>query len=336
MSEEGSDFDAMSAAWDAATSEPDAQEEPQVEAQAETDDAAGEKVEAPEKPEDEGEEGEDAEDAQPKADSLPQHVPMAVRNLWGKLDAETRAAIDTSYRALSDKMAQQGRDVQRLNPVKQRLNEVIRDMPEVADLTDEQLADGVFELARSEAMLRRDPIRGVLAIADRMGVMSQLAQVVLESMGGQQQGGADLMGEIAALKRQLAEANDPRRFQQMIKHGLDNQNTESIVVSFAETAEHWEAVQDTLPTFIKMVRDRKPEAQPLDALKLAYDMAVHADPDLRASLSPSAGRVAEDPRRQEEAKRAASLNIRTNAPSKGRALSENELLAQAFDRATSR
>ncbi len=96
-----------------------------------------------------------------------------------------------------------------------------------------------------------------------------------------------------------------------------------------------EIAEDDMVYAINKARGRLGEAASIDAVfDLAYDMAVNADPDLRKKAAAVQKKpAAEDPKKIEGAKRASSVNLTSTSTGKARELSEDELLAKAFDEA---
>jgi hypothetical protein len=65
---------------------------------------------------------------------------------------------------------------------------------------------------------------------------------------------------------------------------------------------------------------------------MAYDMAVNADPDLRAKAAAAKPAATNGAAKVEGARRAAAVNIPSTASGKGRALTEDEELAAVYER----
>lgn len=267
------------------------------------------------------------------------HLPRAVRDKWTAIPEDARGAISETYQQLTDKLATQGREVKALQPFRNSLEAVKREIPAAASMTDKQLVESVYELAKTEVIMREDPLKGLVQMAQHFGVLNDL-RGALDAAGEGGEGGqkADLHAEIAQLRQQVKDLSDPEYHRQHYQSMVDEQATDKIVSEFIESAEHWDAVVDALPMYIQMARQKTPDALQTDLLARAYDMAVHADPELREKLRPAAdptpAPAEETPRKKGKADDAASLSVTTSNTGNARQLSEDEMLRATFRRAT--
>lgn len=281
--------------------------------------------EAEDEAEDEQEEAED--EPKQEAKSAASYLPRAVREKWDSLPEDARDAIAGSYKELTDKLAQQGRAVKTAAPIIDRLEAVRREVPGVEHMSDEQLASGVYELAKTEAMISKDPLRGVLQIAGRFGVLDDLRGAFLAEAQKDGKGGGDAYAEIARLRQELAAAMDPSRYRDQFMSMVDERDTSALVSQFASKAEHWEAVEDAIPMYIQHLKAKMPDALPTDLLQRAYDMATRAEG--LTTPAPAAAAPKADPR-AEKAKKAASLSVKTTSSGRPKQVSEDEAMRAAY------
>jgi hypothetical protein len=98
-----------------------------------------------------------------------------------------------------------------------------------------------------------------------------------------------------------------------------------------------EIAEDDMVHSIHKARTRLGDAASKEAVfDLAYDIAVNADPDLRAKAAAAKKAAATDPKRTADARRANAVNVTSNATGQTRQLTEDEQLARAYDLATTK
>jgi phosphoserine phosphatase len=88
-----------------------------------------------------------------------------------------------------------------------------------------------------------------------------------------------------------------------------------------------------LVSFIHMAKQKLGGSASHEAvLKRAYDMAVNADPDLRAKAAALQGAATDDAERVAAAKRANATNLRSTSSGKARELTQEEELGAIYDK----
>jgi hypothetical protein len=98
-----------------------------------------------------------------------------------------------------------------------------------------------------------------------------------------------------------------------------------------------EIATEDLLQFIEIAKTKVSDtAAPSAVLEKAYDMAVHADPSLRAKVAAAAKAAAatpQNPQRAEDAKRANAVNLKSTSTGKVKPPSLDDVLSQTYDRA---
>lgn len=307
--------------------------------------ATDEAVEASEQEAPEGELEAAEEDAQDKTSAeqvaAPNYVPGAVREVWAEIPEAARDAISKSHHEMSVKLSNMGRRDQAIAPVFDQIQRAAQEFPELANMTPDQLAGDVFELAHTRANLMRDPVNTLLQVASQMGALDGLAARFGGQQQGQQQYGQQpdtlqqvkMEQEIARLNQQLQEASNPAKINQAVQSELATYETQREVESFAADKEHWAVVEADIPALIPVVQQIKGEmASNVDILNAAYDMAIDAR-GLRATATPApkATPAQPDPKRTKAAIKAKSVNVKSKA-GKPAPMSEREAMSAAYDR----
>jgi hypothetical protein len=325
--EDQGDVAAMSEIYRRLTSEP-VEEEPAAEAAEAKEPDPAPKAEA---------KAEAAPEAAPEPDraEAPSDLPAAIRAKWAALDDETRSAFASTHREMGRKLAEQGRLVQGVKPVVDVLQQAIQQLPSLKDMRPEDVARDVFKTAQISDQLRRDPVNTLLGIAKQAGALDGLKQALSgERPNEAAQEKMQLMQEIRALKEQISQqsrAVDPAAMTQHIDTVIRQRDTLNFVQQFAAEKENWQTVEPYIPAMIPLAQQTLGEsASPKDVLSQAYDMAIHAHPELRAKLQAAAPAPAQtDPQVTASARKAKSVNI-TGKPTSKPQLSERDAMAEVY------
>jgi len=316
------DDDLMAQVWDDRNKEeePETPEDAPVEA-AETDEPV-------EEPEGEVEEGKQEEQEAPKP---PSTLPPAVQRAWADLPEDVREAVQTSHKEMGDKLAAQGRQMQGIAPVRDALVEMVQDIPEMANLRPEQVIREMKQFRDSVIVpLNQKPVETILQVARQRGIEGQLRA----ALDGQQPGGeanyvAALTKELNSLKQQLQQVADPNYMRQHLETFTTQTEAENVVQEFAQQAEHWSEVENTLPASIAYVQSVNPDLSQRDILERAYDLEIQrlgkAKPKASEKDTPEA-----DPEQTQKALKAKSVNVSGRSSGKSKPVTEDQLLEQVW------
>ena len=325
---EPTEDDLLSAAYDKLT-----QEEPTVE------DAPPEPVdEAPNSDADETETAEQV--AKEPAEPPPSFLPGPVKEKWNDLDPAVREAIAQSQGEMSRKLADASRQMQGIGPIRDNLVEMSKEFPQLLNMKPQDVLSEMREMAVIGQQLQQDPIRTVLAVSEKYGITSQLAEFFngkqVQPNNAAQQHVSQLQAEIRGLKAQLEQVGNPQYLQEQMSSFMAQTKTLDEVTNFAQSAEHWEKVEPHLPQIIPFVRDTMPGASNADILKASYEMAIQRLVPQATKPGGDEPPVTADPKKAEAALKAKSVNVQGSMSGKPRQMSEDEMLSAAFDRAQRR
>lgn len=333
---ESAQDDAASSAMEAIYDRLTAGGEPEPEIEAETPGAPAAEEAAPEAesaPAPEAE-AEAPEALAPEAPPMPTDLSPKLGPAWQRLDEAGRAALVEVQREMGRRLADQGRIVQAVKPAHDMLVQAMRELPELANMTPEQVAQDVRYLAQVNAQLARDPLGAILSVAQTYGVTDALAQA-LSGRGADASHTAAVAQEVRQLRAMLQQGLNPAAIQSEVERTIAQKETMSVVAQFAASQPHWNTVEPYLPQFIELAQKAlPPSTSAQDVLSRAYDMAVHAFPDLRPAPKPAAPAPApRDPERTAQAIRATRVNVGARQPGPGSALTLDQRMAAAYDRA---
>lgn len=262
--------------------------------------------------------------------------------VWNKIAPEDRAKIAAVQNDLQAKLSDQGRAIAAFKP----MQEVIERQKDYFDgryknadgsgITPTQAVEFFFNVQRE---LDKDPIAGLINIADRYGARDQLAAALGKAPAGDgQQGDAALRAEITSLRRQVQDLLNPasidaRISQKFSEKAAADAADEEVSRLAKDKPLYSEIPEEDMVTAIHRARRKLGDAASKQAVfDLAYDIAVHADPDLRAKAAAAKPAAGQNQRKVEEARRAAGVNVTSTSSGKARNLTEDEELAEVYDR----
>ena len=330
-----SEDDAMGAVWDKLTATP-IEPDPETEQEEQPDAVQQEEAEevVADAPEGEAEQEAATEEQEPEAKpEAPTDLPASIRAKWGDMPEDAREAVLNSHRDLTRKMADQGRVVQAAKPVFDVLVQAAQEIPTLKDMTPAQIAGDVFKMAQIQGQLAQDPVRTIMGIAKQYGAIEGIRQAI--SGEGQTDAAREnvaLVQEIRQLRAQLQSAASPDAIDQRVSQTLTTRETERMVAEYAAQKDHWADVEPVIPQVIPIAQQRLGAgASPKDVLDLAYDMAIHAIPDLRAKVS-AAPAPKPDLARTAAQLKAKSVNVTSTTTGKPRPQTEEERMGAIWDK----
>ena len=282
-----------------------------------------------------------AESSTPAAVEVP--LPSNWRGLeetWAKIPAEARPAVKAHMEKLQQQASDLGREVATYKPV----NDVVNNYKEYFDGTagSYKREDAVNFLFNLQRQMDQKPVETLLEIADRYQLRPHLAEMFGAGSTSINPDTQALLSEISQLKTYLGRVNDPNVIDERITKKLNEDrvaNQVNEVISRTATKEAmplYSDVEAELPFYINKAWAKLGETASQDAvLKLGYDMAINADPDLRSKVAaPKVAATNTDPARLAAAKNANQSNLRSTSTGKTRELSDEEALGAAWDKAT--
>jgi hypothetical protein len=178
-------------------------------------------------------------------------------------------------------------------------------------------------------------VNTIFSVAQQYGALDGLRQKLGGAEPGQaSQDNAAMAQHVKRLEAQVAQFT-PERLQEMILSAISTNETEKIVSGY-ETRDHWQDAVGLIPAMIPVVQQRLGEGASItDILDAAYDMAVHANPDLRAKVTAAAkAPAAHDPKRTEAARKAKSVNVVATSSGKARELSDRDRMLAVYNKLT--
>lgn len=313
-----SEDDALAAVWDNMTAD------------------GVEEAEAPETEEATEEAPVEAQEAAPEAAPVepPSDLPASIKAKWADMPADAQEAVLSSHRDLSRKLADQGRVVSAARPVYDVLVQAAQEIPTLRDMTPQQIAQDVLQMARIQAQVANDPVRTLMGIAEQYGATEGLRA----ALGGQAapeaaQTNMALVQEVRQLRAQLQQVATPAAIEARVQETITGKEVERMVMDYATSKPFWNDAEPIIAQMIPLAQQKLGEqASRKDILDAAYDMAIHADPALREKVAAAAkAPVQPDPARLAAQMKAKSVNV-ASRPGQGKPLTEDQALSAVWDK----
>lgn len=288
-----------------------------------------------------GEEGAGAGEAVPAdADATPAPANWnGLEDAWKAIPAEQREKVKAHFDDLHRRMSDQGRQLASVKPIADHISQATKAIPLFQGMSPDQVSQKALELAAIAVDLKRDPVNTLIEVARNTGQLAALqAKLSGQAMPEGQKIISDLQAQIAGLERKLAQAADPSQIETHVSRVFEGRAAQEAVNQFASDPANsfFADVEPHLPDFIPIARKLAGEgASVKDVLKSAYDMAINAHPEIRTKAQAAAKNAAAeaDAKRREDAKKAASVNVKSTSTGRERELTELEALNSAYDRA---
>jgi hypothetical protein len=290
-----------------------------------------------------GDDGAEPAEAEAPAETAAPAVPLpsnwnGKEELWGKIPAEIREPLRAMQEELHQRQSQMGRELSAYKPI----GEVVQKYGEYfgGELGNYKPSEAIDYLFGLQRQMDDKPVETLLQIADTYQLRPKLAQL----FGGQAAGGDNpvLLARIDQLENLLRQSSGPKFDPSIIDQRLEEKLTEKQVysdvhASISRVEEKMplmkQVAESDLVYFVNKARGKLGDTASYEAVyQLAGEMAINADPDLRAKSAAGKPAAGQDPAKVAAAKRANESNLRSTSPEKGRRISEDDELAQIWDK----
>lgn len=271
----------------------------------------------------------------------PAHLPQAIKADWDKIPESARNAITAHQAEMDRKFGEIGEQYGRVKPIAEKLTAATTQFPEFRGMSPDQIAQGALELAAVQSALNRGPesaVSTIMEVARTYNILPQLAAAFnAQPPAESAQLVTGLQQKIANLEAKLSQVGSPDTIRETVSTTLKERETETLVQSFSAGKEHWTDVEAFIPSCIKHVMENGLATSPQEILDKAYDMAINANPvvreKVRAAEVAKATAAAADPKRAADARKAASINVKSSSSGNPRPMTFDESAAAAYDRA---
>lgn len=330
---EVSEFDELSSVWDAAQSDDAPVKQEEAAQEAEELEATDSEADAEDEPDTASEEPEKAEEVE-----APSDLPKNLRDAWKDMPESAREAVVESHRKLNRMLSEQGRMVQGIKPIQDVLVQAVKDLPSLANMRPDQVAQEVMQLAKMSHDFSARPVETMLGLIRQ----HKLEEPLRQALSGQRPDQTsmqnnELRQEVQRLQRQLAQVANPEYLREQVAQFTTQTQVEQSVEQFAQTAEHWDRVEQHMPYAIQFIKASAPDASTSDVLARAYDLAVsqfvpEAKKATQHGTAEPKAIPAADPEKTQAARKAKSVNVKSTSTGQRRQLSEAEELARVWDK----
>lgn len=280
--------------------------------------------------------GEEASASVSERQAPPAGLPATWRqdmaDIWEDVKPEHRDRLGKWSQEVYGKLSDMGRKVSAYSDVQTVLDDMVQSYPDrFSGPNAMKPTEAVKFLYQVQKDMDQRPVETLLEIASRYNAVPELAKAL--GLGGEQ--GAQvqaLQGTIQQLEARIAAMVSPETINNHISRAMTEREVSAGVEKFKAEKPFFAEVESKLPAFIEIAWNEMPDANALEVLATAYDMAVNAIPEVRQKVQ-AAQRVAVAPdSRAIAAKKAASINVRSTAASKAKPRSQEEAMGDAYDR----
>ena len=267
---------------------------------------------------------------EPVSEQAPTALPRAIRDSWSNIPEGAREAIAARDQEMTSRLADQGRLIQGISPIRDVLVEATKKLPALANMKPQDVASEVMQLAEISNKFTTDPAGTLIGLIKQHGLEKQVAQTLTgQEVTGDAKQSAALTQHIKKLEADVKRLADPKYIREHAAQVTTEAQNMERVTKFAETADHWGAVEDHMPAAIQFTQAKLgPGASPEDVLTQAYELAVSQFvPEAKAKPQTTEEVVTvADPEKVEAQKRAKSVNVKGKASGQPRPQTEEELM----------
>lgn len=254
-----------------------------------------------------------SEPAQP-AIAAPQSLPAELREEWGKVPpkfAEWVGKREAESHKRITELGEAAKASEQIRSVIDRYQQTFKGVP---------VDQGLEKLLAANAFLERSPLDGIKWLADAYGV--DLSSLGAKTADGQQENGEvrALKSEIAELKRVIADTSNRVQSREQREAEERSQSLAKVVEDFAkDKADHWSDIESDVLEQIAAINARPHDLTPEKVLEKAYQRAVKINESVANKLTEAKRKAeaekaeAEKKRKADEAKKLASLNVKSNS-----------------------
>jgi hypothetical protein len=272
--------------------------------------------------------------------STPVDVPLPANRLLNSLDPEWATLPPSVQQKLTERsnelhtrLSDMGKQVSTYKPLQEAATEFaeyFNGNVRAADGQPINPADGIRYLANIQRAMDTKPLETLLSIADTYNLREELAK----AFGGQVQSVPQdqriLLDRIAGLEQRLSSVQSPAAIEQV----LEERELQSEVSRFAASKPLYAQVEADLPFFITKAKTQLGEHVGRTAiLDKAYELAVQADPALRAQTQAAPAATNGNAAKAEAARRAAGVNVTSTSSGKTKPPSLDDELGSIWDKA---
>jgi len=250
---------------------------------------------------------------------------------WGKLTPEAQQIIAEHEQSVNRTLSDNGRQIAAVKPVQDVLKAFESSYAGLKKPNGEPVRphEALATLFQAHKELTANPVDKLIQLADSFGARDGLVKALGVQAGSPPDTQA-LLREISGLKQALANNRGPDVKQVVADMLSEHESINANVKVYEDFATKnpliREVPQDDLLRFIDFARTKLPDTADAKAvLERAYDMAVNADPTLRAKTAAKPAPVV-DTAKAEDAKRAASVNVKSTSTGSGPRPSLDETL----------
>lgn len=263
---------------------------------------------------------------------LPATWRQDMADIWEAVAPEHRERLGKWSQETYAKLSDMGRKVSAYSDVQSVFDDMVQSYPDRFNGPNAMKpTEAVKFLYQVQKDMDARPVETLLEIAARYNAVPDLAKAL--GLGNDQAAQVNtLQNTIQQLEARIASIVSPDTINEHVSRALTEREVAAGVEKFAAEKPYYAEVENELPAFIEIARNKMPDANALEVLAAAYDMAVNAIPDVRQKVQAASKVASATDSRANAAKKAASINVKSTAASKPKPRSQEEAMGDAYDR----
>jgi hypothetical protein len=224
------------------------------------------------------------------------------------------------------RISELGQQVKAIEPIRS----VVEHYRETFQRNGLEPADGIARMLSVETMLEQDPVGAIHQIAKAYGVDLSGSQSATQEPGQESGEVRALKTKISQLERMVGETASKVTARERSEQEREQTELASTIEKFSKDKPHFEAVRTVMAGLMT--------SGAAETLEDAYDMAIHANKSIRASIEAESRKEAETKAAEEakkkatDAKKLGSLNVKSSSASPAKRGSWEQTLREVGER----
>lgn len=256
----------------------------------------------------------------------PQSWSSDLDEFWASLPPERQEFLLKRESETHKKISELGQAVKATEHVKPQLEQLER----VAQSNGIAPGEAIQRFLAADDFLKRDPVAAIQWLAQSYRV--DLSRLVHPQIGGDTPESANINAlhqEISQLKQQLYGVTNQITAREQAEMQAREQSLTQSIEKFAEGKDYWSDIENEVVAQVHAIKLANPGKEPMEVLKEAHDRAIKLTPSVQEKLDKSAKEEAakkaqaEAKKKADEAKRQASLNVKSSTGSTPKSTSKD-------------
>jgi hypothetical protein len=275
-----------------------------------------------------------AEEAKPSPISPPASWSAEMKAKWDKLPPDVQQYAVQRESESQQALSRLGNELGQLKGVRETV-EQHRDLFEKRGIS---YKEGVTRLLNAQRLLETEPVRGLALLAQEYGVDLRSFGGQPDQYGQQQAIPPALVAEMERLRAEVRQTSARTEMRERQEAEAERTKLESLVADVAAKNPDFSLVENEVVRLVPIIREQNPGLSHKELLEKAIDEAGWVNPTVREQRLAKQVKLKADAeaKKATEAKRLASLNVKSNATARPGPKSMVDTIEAAYDRIQAR